>query len=220
MLRQEVLDRREDAVARASFLERDRERAVAAEAALRELRGPGHATLCVAVRVHCLGGQGVDRVVLVAARARPADVVQDRERLTGRVDRAQLVQDRPVVVVPVDQVGVRRRDALERLRAAALHELEVLGPLVHLAHLVDRVGLDRHEVRALLLCPLSELARHPSRLGPDLHDAPRRDRLEAPEDQLAVLAERVDEDVVAGHMQARSGGGIARIALLRLRPSR
>src|SRR5205807_9938384 len=76
----EVLDGGQDAVGGAALAVGDSELARATEAAVDEPGLVGRAPLVEAVRVHRVSRQRVGRVVLIAACARPSNVVKDRER--------------------------------------------------------------------------------------------------------------------------------------------
>src|SRR5690606_2789198 len=105
---QEVLDRRQDAVARPALPLGPGEVTGAAEAPGDERGAVERDTERVAVRVPRRGGDALGLVVAVATRTRKSDVVQDdgprrRVRRPGPVDQAELVEDGEVVVVTVDQ---------------------------------------------------------------------------------------------------------------------
>jgi hypothetical protein len=89
--------------------------------------------------------------VVVAAPVRPADVVEEEEWQVGTVgasgDRPQLLGDRVVVVVAVDDHGVRERDPRQRLQARLAHQLQVVALLRQPDEVLLGGGVDRADAR-------------------------------------------------------------------------
>ena len=123
----EVLDRGEHAVALAAFAGR---RARIGQPAGCEAGLSGREPAAVAgQRLPGLGGDLLGREVVVAAAVGPADVVEQQQRQRGALgalaDQPQLLADREVVVVAVDDRRVGQRDRREGGEARLADQLEL-----------------------------------------------------------------------------------------------
>ena len=152
-----------------------------------------------------LGRYAVGRPVGVAPSVRPAHVVQDEERQRTRRgplgDQAELPAHRVVVVIAVDDRGVREPEPLQRVMASRPHELEI-GPLTReLLELRLWGRIDRRDRRAAAVGPCEELAGEVSGVRAHLDDEPRVDRVEQRHHDLEGVRQRVPP--VAGVVSAK-----------------
>ena len=107
------------------------------------------------------------------------------------VDVLELAEDRPVVVIPVHDVGVAWLERHERLGAAAADQAEALFIGLKLFELERGSGLDAPQVAIPLLGEGEQLLGMGPRLGSDFHDRSCACGLQARSNQFAKLDERM-----------------------------
>jgi hypothetical protein len=171
---EEVLDRREDSVARTTLpLRRPEER----ESTVDDSRVTGEDTAALDHRLAMLVRYSLGREVGVPARMRPPHVVEHQQRdVASRrpfVDQAQLLAHRVVVVIAVDDHGVRKRDVAKRIVARLTDQLQLGASLAELDQLGLRSRVDRHDAPARALRPVEQQARQVPRVRAHLRDRSR-----------------------------------------------
>ena len=187
----EVLDGGEHAVAWTALARRG--------SAVRQAAGPDSRLVrmqaaALVDRLAPLRRDAVGRVVVVAAPVRPADVVEHEQRQVGAGalgDEAQLLADREVVVVPVDDHRIRRRQVRQRGQAGLTHQLQLRARLGQAHQPLLRRRVDRDHARARPRGPVDQDLREVARVRADLDDRARAGRVEAREQDLGQVLHRV-----------------------------
>ena len=153
-------------------------------------------------RLPMLLGDPLRRVVGVAAGMRPADVVEgdQGQRCPSRPlgDQPQLLADRVVVVIAVDDQRVGRRQAPQRLQARLSRELQLGVRVAQLEQLRRRLGLDRGHLHSGVRRPAEQ---HPGQLpaeGADLDHGGGRGGREAGKQEASMARQRVLRRGVVG----------------------
>ena len=190
-LRDEVLDGGQHPVAGAALLlGRPGERKAAWVEARLAREQSGALDHRLAVRL----GDGLGRVVAVAARVRPADVVQQDQRQLVAIgllrDQAQLFANGVVVVVAVENHGVGARKCLERVVARLADQLELRALRRQLHEFLLRSGVDGRHPRPRARGPVEQQPRDVAGVRAYLDDRARLRRVQACDHQLGVVGER------------------------------
>ena len=149
------------------------------------------------------GGDLVGRIIEIAARPRPGDIVkEDEQRLAvtarRRLDGEQLMIDGVPVVVAVDEPGVHVRQLRHRCRAELLHEPDRQAAGCRPAeHFELGRGIDAGEQPLVRARALGEQLRHAAIFGADLDHVTGVGEVERGQDDVGELGHRVDEQI--GH---------------------
>ena len=196
LIGEKVLDRREHAVARPAL---GGSCALVVEAALGDPGHAGNEEGVVGERLAVAGRDPVRVVVAVAAPQRPADVVQEQQRqlAAGPLgDQAQLLADREVVVVAVDDHGVGELEPRQRVVAGLDDQLQLGAGPRELEQPIARRRVDRGDPLDAGRCrPAEQLLGEQAVLRADLGDRAHLRGFQRPEDDLAEVRERAVEAV-------------------------
>ena len=146
-------------------------------------------------RLAMLGGDQVGREVVVAAPVRPADVVEEQQRqrraLRALADDPQLLADREVVVVAVDDHRVGQRDRLAAPRGSSRAPARGRRALVEGARAPSAAtGSMAHTRAPRRGRPVEQQPGQVARVGADLDDRLGLRGVQAGDQQLGVVEQR------------------------------
>ena len=166
---------------------------------------PGHHRGILYQRLTVLLRNSVGHVVAVASGVRPADVVEHQQgQLLARrplADDAQLLAERVVVVIAVEHDRVGELHVAQDPVADVAKQAQLGMFSRQLLQLGGRGGVDRDDL-ALARGPLQQLRRQQTAIGPDLDHRACPGDLEAADQQLAQVGERVADAVLVGPLLA------------------
>jgi hypothetical protein len=120
---------------------------------------------------------------------------QQRDLAVGGsvLDQLEVLADGVVVVVAVEDHGIRKLDMAKRLVAALIQELELRVLVRELHELALRVWIDRRDPCIPARTPGEQLAGQAAGERADLRNGPRPCRIEARKHDLRQVGERITE---------------------------